>query len=78
MPIYSMRDTQTHDEFEVNMKYSELKEYLEENPNLQQIFNKFPATADPIRLGRQKPDNGFREVLQKGKEAHKYNTINDF
>lgn len=24
-----------------------------------------PAMADPVRLGRIRPDNGFKEVLQK-------------
>lgn len=78
MPIYSMRNTETQEEFEVTMKYSELQEYLEANSHIQQIFNRFPAYGDPIRMGVRKPDDGFREVLQKGKHAHKRSTINDF
>jgi hypothetical protein len=77
MPIYSVRDNTTNEEFEVNMKFSELESYLKENPHLQQIFNKFPALGDPVRLGLKKPDDGFRDVLKKAK-IHKHNTINDF
>jgi hypothetical protein len=77
MPIYSMRNNETLEEFEVTLKYSELGEYLKENPHIQQIFTKFPGMGDPVRLGVRKPDDGFRDVLKKAK-IHKHNTINDF
>ena len=77
MPIYSMRNNETLEEFEVTLKYSELEEYLKENPHIQQIFTKFPGMGDPVRLGLRKPDQGFRDVLKKAK-IHKHNTINDF
>lgn len=78
MPIYSIRNNDTQEEFDVNMKYSELEEYLKTNPNMQQIFTKFPGVVDPVTAGIRKVDNGFRDVLKKAKSAHKYNTINDF
>ena len=77
MPIYSIRDNTTNEEFEVTMKFSELENYLKDNPHLQQIFNRFPGLGDSVRLGIRKPDDGFRDVLRKAK-IHKYNTINDF
>lgn len=75
MPIYSIRDNDTNEEFEVNMKYSELTEYLTDNPNFQQIFTKFPGVVDPVRIGMRKTDNSFRDVLSKAKSAHKHSTI---
>jgi hypothetical protein len=77
MPIYSMRNNETLEEFEVTLKYSELEEYLKENPHIKQIFTKFPGMGDPVRLGLRRPDDGFRDVLKKAK-IHKHNTINDF
>jgi hypothetical protein len=77
MPIYSMRNNETQEEFEVTLKYSELEQYLKDNPNIQQIFNRFPGTGDSVRLGIRKPDDNFRDVLKKAK-IHKHNTINDF
>lgn len=77
MPIYSMRNNETQEEFEVTLKYSELEQYLQNNPNIQQIFNRFPGFGDPVRLGLKRPDDGFRDVLKKAK-IHKHNTINDF
>lgn len=75
MPVYSIRNNQTLEEFEINMKYSELEEYLKNNPELQQIFTKFPGYVDPVNVGVRKIDNSFRDVLNKTKTAHKYSTI---
>lgn len=75
MPVYSIRNNQTQEEFEVTMKYSELTEYLEENTHFQQIFTKFPGVVDPVRVGIRKTDNSFRDVLSKAKSAHKHSTI---
>lgn len=77
MPVYSFRNTDTEEEFEATMRYSELAEYLKTNPHIRQIFTRFPGTVDPVRIGIRKPDDSFRDVLKKAK-VHKHNTINDF
>jgi hypothetical protein len=78
MPIYSMRNNETQEEFEVNLKYSDLDQYLKDNPHIQQIFTKFPGMGDPVRLGFRKPDDGFRDALREVKSHHKKNSINTF
>ena len=75
MPIYSIQNIETLDEYEVSMKYSELDEYLEQNPNLKQIFTRFPGVVDSARIGVKKTDSSFRDVLSKAKSAHKHSTI---
>lgn len=76
MPIYSIMNKQTEEVFEVNMKFTELEAYLSDEPNLKQIFTKFPALGDPVRLGRRKPDDGFRDVLRTVQSHHKRDSIN--
>jgi len=76
MPIYSMRNNETLEEFEINIKYSELEEYLNTNSNVQQIFTRFPGTGDPVRLGLRKPDDNFRDVLRNVQHHHKKDSIN--
>lgn len=76
MPIYSVMNKDTEEVFEVNMKFTELEQYLKDNPNLTQVFNKFPALGDSVRLGLRKPDDGFRNVLQNVKHHHKKDSIN--
>jgi hypothetical protein len=73
-----MRNVETLEEFEVTLKYSELEQYLKDNTHIQQIFNKFPGTVDPVRLGVRKPDEGFRDALREVKNHHKKNSINTF
>jgi len=75
MPLYSMRNTETGEEFEISLSMKEREEYLEENKHMKQIFNKFPAFIDPVKLGVRKHDAGFKEVLSKVKENHKYSTV---
>ncbi len=78
MPLYSMRNNTTQEEFEVSLKYSELEQYLIDNTDIQQIFNKFPGFGDSIRLGVRKPDDGFRDVLKHIGGIHKKNDINSW
>lgn len=78
MPIYSMKNIETEEIFEVNMKYSELEAYLKENQNITQVFTKFPGVCDPVRMGKVKVDDGFKDVLNKAKSAHKHSTVNTF
>lgn len=78
MPVYSIKNTETDQVFEVSLKFAELDDYLSENPTYKQVFTKFPGVADPTRVGVKKPDNGFRDVLKEVKSHHKRNVINDW
>lgn len=78
MPTYSFRNNDTDDEFEKSMSNSERESFLASNPNIVQIFKKFPGVVDSVRVGVRRPDDNFRDVLKKASAAHKYNTINDF
>lgn len=67
--IYSFIDTETEEEFELEMPYEDLGGFLEANPNLNQTFR--INLGDPIRMGVQKPPSDFSKyVLGRVKEAH--------
>jgi hypothetical protein len=80
MPTYTFRNNETLEEFDKMLSMSDREPYLKENPHLQQIHRKSAATIDPMNagLGRNKPDDGFRDVLRNIKSHHKINNINDF
>lgn len=78
MPIYSVMNKDTEEVFEVNMKFADFEQYLKDNTNLTQVFTKFPSLGDPVRLGRRKPDDGFRDVLKTVSSHHKKNIINSW
>lgn len=65
MPTYSFRNKETGELSEHVMKMSELDAFKESHPELERYMNDIPGLADPVRLGRVKIDNGFREVLHR-------------
>jgi hypothetical protein len=75
LPVYSMRNTETHEDFEVSMKYSDLAEYLQSNPKLKQAFTKFPGVCDSARIGGIKTPDSFKDVLRNVKSHHLHSTI---
>ena len=74
MPTYTFEDTKTKKEFDKEMKISELKDFLDQNPNLIQIIKATPL-VDPYLLGRYKTDSRFRDVLKKIKNEHAGTTV---
>jgi hypothetical protein len=76
MPIYSAMNKDTDEVFEVNMKFAEFEQYLNDNTNIIQVFTRFPALGDSVRLGKRRPDDGFRDVLKTVSGHHKKNIIN--
>lgn len=75
MPIYSMRNTETNEEFEINLSMADREQYLKDNSHIIQIFKKFPGVVDSVRIGIRKPDREFDAVLQKAKNSHGRSTI---
>ena len=63
MPTYDFRNKETGEVFERIMKIADKKQYLLDNPHLEQALLSAPAfTGDHIIV---KKDSGFKEVLQK-------------
>lgn len=75
MPLYSFRNTETNEEFTLLISYAEKGRYLSENSNIQSIITRAPAIGDAVRLGKVKPDEGFRDRLREIKKAHIGSTI---
>lgn len=83
MPNYTFRNNETDEVFDITMSISERDQYVQNNPHLTQLITGAPSIGDPHRLGRKKPDEGFRDVLRNIKSHHPgsrktKSTINDF
>jgi len=57
--IYSFEDNDTGEEFTLEMTYDELKEFLENNPNVSQTF--VMNIVDPMGIGIIKPPSDFQK-----------------
>lgn len=77
MPFYVFKDTSTGEVFERLMKISELDQFRLDNPHLETI-PQAPGLSDPVRLGRMKPSDGFRDVLSSIKKNNPGSDINTF
>ena len=64
MPTYGFED-EDGNYYEKFLKISELEDYQNANPKHRKTIVSGPALIDPVRLGRVKVDNGFREVLHR-------------
>jgi len=67
MPVYNFRDNDTGETSEVTLKIAELDSFKSENPHLSQVHLSAPRLSRDD--GKQKPDDGFRDVLRSIKKA---------
>lgn len=68
MPVYSFEDQETDEEFELQMSYEELKQFLVDNPQVNQTFRM--NIVDPVGIGITKPPSDFQKyVLNKVKQV---------
>lgn len=69
MPTYNFRNIQTGEEFELTMKISELDEYKQNNPDMQQFLTSAPTLAREASDIISKTPDGFNDVLKSIKKA---------
>jgi hypothetical protein len=65
MPLYEFRNRETNEVIEKFMSMSSREEYLKENPEMEVVISGGSAFIDPVRMGIRRPDQGFKEVLQR-------------
>lgn len=78
MPTYNFIDTINDEIIEVFMSISDREEFLKENPHMQPTLLSAPNVVSGVSTSSQNrvPD-GFKEVLSKVAEAHRYSDIGD-
>lgn len=59
--IYSFEDQETGEEFELQMSYEELKQFLVDNPKVNQTF--VMNIVDPVGAGISKPPSDFQKGI---------------
>lgn len=74
MPTYKFRDKSTGKEVELFMSISACDQYLQDNPNMEQLINGFPCIG--YNMVTAKPADGFRDILKTIKKGNKGSKIN--
>ena len=76
MPVYTIRNNETEEHFEVTMPLEELKDFLHSNPEYSQVF-KMPATVSGRMTTHRLAGQGWSDVLSKVKKASGQNNTID-
>ena len=75
MPIYTFKNKETGETFDVTMKISEREEYKKQNPHLEAVLYA-PDIISGVSM-KSKESGGFRETMAKISEAHPGSTLAD-
>lgn len=70
MPIYTFRNTETDELYDLSLRLNERETYLQENPHVKQVLSGAPSLHSGAGLTGRKPDNAFRDKLKEIKKAH--------
>lgn len=76
MPIYTYRNVETNEIFDVMMSISDLQEYSKQHPSHERYYDSVPAIVSGVSTST-KTDDGFKEVLSRIAEAHPESTLAD-
>jgi hypothetical protein len=57
---------------------AELEQFLEDNPSIIWLPDSGLPTVDSVRIGRQKPDDNFRDLLRTIKKGSPGSDVNTF
>lgn len=77
MPTYNFIDSETGEEFESFMKWTEREEFLKEHPNIQSVVTAASIVSSVAGMGSHRVPDGFKEVLSKVAEKHPGSTVGD-
>lgn len=70
MPIYTFRNIETDELYDLSLRLDERETYLQENPHVKQVLSGAPSLHSGTGLTGRKPDNAFRDKLKEIKKAH--------
>jgi hypothetical protein len=78
MPVYTLKNLQTEEEWDVVCSWGELKSTLEEDSNLQQVLKPLKIISGRMGNSDMKVPDGFKDLLKNKikKGSGKGNSIN--
>ena len=76
MPIYTFRDVNTNEIFDLMMSISDLDKYKEQHPHHERYIDSAPSIVSGVSI-TGKIDDGFKSVLSKIAEAHPTSVVGE-
>lgn len=75
MPTYNFEDTSTGVVVTEMMSIAEMEQHLRDNPHLRLVLG-FPKIVSGVESKRNKPSEGFRDLLKNIKKHNRGSTMN--
>lgn len=75
MPTYNFEDTNTGVVVTEMMSIAEMEQHLRDNPHLRLVLG-FPKIVSGVESKRNKPSEGFRDLLKNIKKHNRGSTMN--
>lgn len=78
MPLYTFKDNETGEVYDIHLSMKELDLYKEEHPTHERYFDaqSIPSLVSGVAV-TGKTDEGFKEVLSRISEAHPTSELAD-
>lgn len=71
MPTYNFRNKETNEEIELTMRMSELDEYKEKNPHMEQFLTGTPSIVSGVNHNSKIPQ-WHKDNLKEMKKTHRF------
>ena len=68
MPIYTLKDTKTQDEWDVQMSYDDLQIVLDENPEFLHVIKPIKTAPTSGSSNLSRAGDGWKDVLKEVKK----------
>ena len=68
MPIYTLKDTTTQNEWEVQMSYKDLQVVLDENPEFLHVIKPIKIAPNAGRSNLSRAGDGWKDVSKEVKK----------
>ena len=69
MPTYTLKNKNTNEQWDVIMTYSEMKEYVQKNPEIDMIIGT-PSFIGGVSTDSGRLPEGFKDRMRERKKKH--------
>jgi len=76
LPTYIFKHNETDEVYEIFMGISERDQFIIDHPDVTQLPPNSLTVVDPVRLGRMKPADSFRDIIRNIKKEHHGSKVN--
>jgi hypothetical protein len=71
VPRYTFLNSETQEEFDVDVKMADYDEYVKANPNFSRVYSSAAHIGDPVLQGVTKTPDSWKSLLKHVNRQHR-------